>query len=93
MARIDEFSDGLLTDLAGNAYPLPAVMSIVLALLACVPWCNAKKEDPQITVDEEDASSDDDSHPVDVADAAAHAVQALRQCCREPARKTAKRAH
>ena len=35
--NIDDFSDSLLTNLAGNAYPLPVIMAILMAVLVTVP--------------------------------------------------------
>ena len=86
---IDQFPDGLLSDLAGNAYPLLVIMAILMSVLVTVPWKTPETDNPT-------APSDTDSdHNEAESDAAHFAMQALRRSnpAMESPNKRAKKAH
>ena len=95
---IDAFADTLLSDLAGNAYPLPVIMAILMAVLATVPWQHAVADKPAAVENKTGTDSDQDEAKSDgeaSADAALLAMQALRRSnpAMESPSKRAKKAH
>ena len=93
--KIDQFSDSFLRNLAGNAYPLPIIMAILLAVLSTVPWAFREADEPRVPLSgdsgDDDEPDDDDSDEADsvtsFATASKRAMSSLRECMQPPSKR------